>query len=153
MSGGDQWLSQGDTLWSIGGLTTNYREYRYVLHSAYPTAIRYTMDSDATVALSLSRFYPSYNLLASTVEGSAEGLYAIFVNGEMVWPTNGGGYNSVGDWYYISRDTSYAEMERALADLRLTLSEGDVISFAAKAVNPAARSMFAAIPIVYYLEA
>ena len=38
-----------------------------------------TLDADATVALSFSRFYPPYTPMASTLSGAADALFAVFV--------------------------------------------------------------------------
>ena len=145
-SGGkDAWYEYG-----YGGIATVARDYRFLPSNGYHSAFRYTMDRAATVAVSLSTFYPPY-ADTSQVGGSADGLFAIFVNGNMVWPTSGGSYTSASAWYPIDQETSQAEINRSLASLTLQLSAGDQIYFVGRRANASERTMFSAVPVVYYL--
>lgn len=150
MEGAGHWITVPGTLWSgIGGMGTTAREFRFLATATNNAAIRYTMDKDADVALALTRYFPPYPQARG--DGSDNGLFAIFVNDEMVWPTEGGSYTFDGDWYYITPDVNQYELNESLARLTLSLSEGDVISFIAKRPFGAERSMFAAVPAVYYV--
>lgn len=141
------------TSWGIGGISSNYREYRYILSSKKGVSIRYTAEKSGTVAFSLARFFPPYEVLSTTVGGEKAALYAIFVGNEMVWPIAGGSYGRDSDWYYITKDTSYAEMIHALSDLSVSVSKGQEIHFVARLPEGSkASSMFAAVPNVHYLE-
>lgn len=151
MEGAGHWITVPGTLWAgIGGMGTTAREFRFLATATNNAAYRYTMDKDATVAIALSRFFPPYPKARG--DGSDNGLFAIFVNGEMIWPSAGGNYRSDGDWYYINQHTSQSEINRSLSELSLSLSEGDVISFIAKRPYGAERSMFGAVPAVYYID-
>lgn len=143
--GMDAWYEYG-----YGGIATVARDYRFLPSNGYHSAFRYTMDRSATVAVSLSTFYPPY-ADTSQVGGSADGLFAVFVNGNMVWPTNAGSYTSVSSWYPINQETSQAEINRSLASLTLQLSAGDQIYFVGRRANAGERTMFSAVPVVYYL--
>lgn len=151
MEGAGHWLAVPGTLWAgIGGMGTTAREYRFLATATNNVAIRYTVERDATVALALTRYFPPYPKARG--DGSDNGLFAIFVNGEMVWPTAGGSYTSDTDWYYITQDVGQQELNSSLAALSLSLKAGDEISFIAKRPQDAGRSMFGAAPAVYYLD-
>ncbi len=141
------WLSAtANSLWSSsGGLYAN-KDYRYAALSKSNACIRYTAEYSGTALLRLSSFLQPY----ASGSGSADGYFAIFVNGEMVWPTKNGSYTNGADWYLVSRETTHAILQDSLSSLKLSLNAGDEIMFVAK--RHESWSAFAVHPVLYYTE-
>jgi len=122
------------------------KDFRYAaLRNANPI-IRYNAEYSGKATVRLSTFSAPY----ATGSGSDDGYYAIFVNGEMVWPTAGGSYTTASDWYPKTQKTTYTSIASDLSDLVLDLEEGDTVDFVAKRKD--GWSAFAAVPFIVYLE-
>jgi hypothetical protein len=147
---GERWISSSKV--SNVGAATAGMEYRFRLYTtSYNVAIRYTVQEDATIALSLAHmFAPERKTSAIGVYGEA--LFAIFVGDEMIWPTAGGSYGNDDHWRIIDSETTQGQINREIDKLRLALSEGDEIYFVAKRPAGGASSLFGCVPNVYYLK-
>ena len=159
--GGPLYLSYDKRGWGDhGAISTIAADYRFIVSRgqfygdswspAYNPTIRYTMDKDATVGIALAEFFPPYP--ATDNKGSDDGLFAIFVNNKMVWPTNGGSYTSDSAWLRVSQETNIADINESLKSLTLNLKAGDQILFMAKLPSGSLQSMFGVAPNVYYLS-
>ncbi|MBQ8351523.1 MAG: hypothetical protein IJY20_05720 [Clostridia bacterium] len=132
------------SLWSTSGGMDVRKDYRFAALASSNIVIRYTAEYSGQVLLRVANFQTPYK----SGDGSADGYFAIFVNGEMVWPTKGGSYQNGSDWRSITQNTTQEALTESLSLLALELKEGDEVCFVAK--RKEAWSAFAAIPFVYY---
>ncbi len=136
-----------ETLWYTAGGINATGYYRFVALESANVAIRYTAEYSGGVSIRIANFTPPY---PPTADGSGEGYFAIFVNGEMVWPVAGGKYHTGKNWYIITQTTTQEELQASMADLVLELKQGDELSFVSKRKDKYNSSAFAVCPIVHY---
>lgn len=136
---------------AYGGMGNIARDYRFMPSASYASAFCYTAPEAGTVTFSLSNFYTPYEKTA-TIGGSGDGLFAIFNgDGTMVWPTQGGSYNSTSQWYAINHNTSHAALNASLSEVRVSVEAGETLYFVGRRANSSVASYFSAVPVVYYL--
>ena len=135
---------------ACGGVGTEGRDFRLVSNKYSNAAIRYTADRAGTIALSIARYSSPWPQQSGT--GYGDGLFAIFLNGEMVWPTAGGGYQNDADWYQITDQTGESDLNAALAALTLSVKKSDTISFVSRLKTGEKWCGFGVAPNVYYLK-
>ena len=78
--------------------------------------------------------------------GKSGSRFAIFVNGEMVWPTAGGAYTNGEDWAYFNMHTNTRKMAKELGELTFPLRAGDAVLFLGRVGDGGA--LFTAEPVV-----
>ena len=135
-------------LWSSSGGIYATNGYRFAALSNANSAIRYNAEYNGTVTLRINSFTPPFG----SGDGSADGYFAIFINGTMVWPKQGGSYTSGSDWFHITKDTAYADIASSLGALEFTVQKGDTIDFVSKVTDSGKWSAFAAFPAVTYIK-
>lgn len=138
------YTDSANPMWSGSGGIQAQKAFRFGASGKSNVAVQYTAEYSGTVALRLSAFDPPY----TDGQGSADGYFAIFLNGTMVWPKEGGSYTNGKDWMTIKPSTSAIDMYKAISKLSLHVEKGDTISFVAMQKN--AWSAFSAQPAVFY---
>ena len=136
-----------DTLWSSAGGINATGYSRFIALESSNVGIRYTAEHSGSLSIRIAVFTPPY---PPSADGSGEGYFAIFVNGEMVWPVQGGNYSSGRNWYTITQTTTQEELQSSMADLVLELKQGDELIFLSKRKEQHNSSAFSVCPIVYY---
>ena len=136
-----------DTLWSSAGGINATGYNRFIALESSNVGIRYTAEYSGSLSIRIAGFTPPY---PPSADGSGEGYFAIFVNGEMVWPVQGGNYRSGRNWYTITQTTTQEELQASMADLVLELKQGDELIFLSKRKEQHNSSAFSVCPIVYY---
>ena len=136
-----------DTLWSSAGGINATGYNRFIALESSNVGIRYTAEHSGSLSIRIAGFTPPY---PPSADGSGEGYFAIFVNGEMVWPVQGGNYRSGRNWYTITQTTTQEELQASMADLVLELKQGDELIFLSKRKEQHNSSAFSVCPIVYY---
>lgn len=131
-------------LWSTSGGIDFGKDYRFAALKNANVSIRYTADRAGEASVRIMQYSAPYD----SGSGSGTGLFAIFVNGEMVWPTAGGSCGMSADWYIIDKSVTYSSINDAIASLTLTLKEGDTVDFVAKYYD--GWCAFAAMPCIIY---
>ena len=139
------WYSESaGALWSTSGGIDAGKGYRFAALKNTNVLIRYTAERDGEANVRITVYSAPY----ASGSGSGDGLFAIFVNNEMVWPTKGGSYGMRSDWYRIDQSVTYHKINNDLSSLTLTLKEGDTVDFVAK--QDGSWSAFAALPCIIY---
>ncbi len=143
---GSGWYAADEDFWSTSGGMDAFKGYRFAALAHNNAVIRYTAEHSGRAYIRLTRFEAPY----STGDGSADGYFAIFVNDEMVYPTQGGSYENGLAWREITQSTTMDELQQELKDLALDLEAGDQISFVCK--RKLEWSAFTVMPSVFYTE-
>ncbi|MBQ8352153.1 MAG: hypothetical protein IJY20_08965 [Clostridia bacterium] len=137
------WMYNGSVLWGGGSQgafwVTDSMKVGLSSNPASCSAIEYKAQRDGTLAVSVDTFFPNLN----------DVYLAIAVNGEMVWPTEGGSLTAKSEWYRArktSDDTS--TIQEAWQELLLAVSEGDSVTFLLASVDGAGQTILH--PVVYY---
>lgn len=144
---GGCWYSLDDNIWSTsGGIGDQSRSFRFVASGTNNSAYEYTAEKTGKAKFLLNGVV----LPPAAGDGSGSSYFAIFVDGEMVFPKEGGSYSSTSDWYPISSDMSEAELARALKNVECDVEAGQKIYFVSRRVS--AWSSFGCQPTVYYTE-
>lgn len=144
---GSGWYAESEGgLWGKSGGMDAAKGYRFAALYGANAAIRYTAERSGRAVLRLPVFSAPY----ASGDGSGDGYFAIFVNGEMIWPYVGGSYTAGSDWYLVTKNTSPTELQNELSTLSLSLEEGDEILFVSK--RKSEWSGFACLPAIHYVE-
>jgi hypothetical protein len=140
-SGDSGWITAGSSsLWGNKGGIWYANGYRMAALSGYNVAICYTAPAAGSFRLQLTSF------LAPSGNGAKNGGFAIFKNGDMIWPTKGGSVSNASSWYTVSTATTLDQINAELAKLgEITLNKGDKLYFASKQTD-GGWSNFAVLP-------
>lgn len=140
-SGDSGWITAGSSsLWGNKGGIWYANGYRMASLNGYNVAICYTAPAAGSFRLQLTSF------LAPSGDGGKNGGFAIFKNGDMIWPTKGGSVSNASSWYTVSTATTLDQINAELAKLgEITLNKGDKLYFASKQTD-GGWSNFAVLP-------
>jgi hypothetical protein len=131
------WLYNGSMLWGGGSQgafwVTDSMKVGLSSNAASASAIAYTAQADGNIAVSVDTFSPNLN----------DVYLAIAVNGQMVWPTEGGSLTAKSEWYRAYRGIDDTDtLNFAWADLDISVAEGDTVTFLLAAVDGAGQTIF-----------
>ena len=132
----DQWQSPAGAVGSTSGLVSPH------FADGYATGIGYRVPYAGTVGFSLDS--------ASLEPGDG---FAVFRNGEMVFPTAGasiGNAGSLADWHTITAATDHISLSREMEAFSCEVLTGDTISFVIKRGNAAVSDKSSYSPRVHY---
>ena len=91
------------------------------------------------------------SFLAPSGDGAYDGLYAMAVDGQIVWPANGtGDYNDESNYYRITTSTTMQEIEQALQGFEVYLEKGQMLQFTHRMLEKWCK--FTMLPVVLRVE-
>ena len=135
----DGWLvNEGDELW-----TTNKWHGGFHAISNYKLGLSFVNDSGVGIRFKATQSGVLTPYFDVWEDGAGDIDLAIFINGEIAWPTTAGSdYNDHSGWYRVyngvgegETKTTLADLNAALADVRLSVNEGDEIVFVFERVD------------------
>ena len=130
------WLYNGSVLWGNGSQgafwVTDSMKVGLSSNAASASAIAYTAQADGTISVSADTFMPNLN----------DVYLAIAVNGQMVWPVEGGSLTAKSEWYRARRGTDDTNtLNFAWASLAIPVAEGDTVTFLLAAADGAGQTI------------
>ncbi len=132
----DQWQSPAGAVGSSSGLVSPH------FADGYATGIGYRVPYAGTVGFALDR--------ANLAVGDA---FAVFCNGEMVFPTAGapiGKAGNLSDWHVITAASDHITLSQMMESFSCEVVTGDTVSFVIKRGNAAVSGRSEYSPRVYY---
>lgn len=114
---GDQWIN--------GGFYIATEEM--ITPLAKNTTVRYVAEYTGTATVSVTELYFALKAVEGITDGAPNHAFAIFQNGTMVWPTEGGSYTGFTDWY--DPKVANANVAGEIDALTLSLHAGDALDF------------------------
>ncbi len=135
----DGWLvNEGDELW-----TTNKWHGGFHATSNYKLGLSFINDSGVGICFKATQSGVLTPYFDVWEDGAGDIDIAIFINGEIAWPTTAGSdYNDHSGWYRVyngvgegETKTTLADLNAALADVLLSVNEGDEIVFVFERVD------------------
>ncbi|MBQ8352140.1 MAG: hypothetical protein IJY20_08900 [Clostridia bacterium] len=75
-------------------------------------------------------------------------LFAICVNGKPVWPTAAENASDNAVFYTVRKDATLEEINKAIADLSLSLNEGDVVTFVFRRIRNGVTAEGSVLPVI-----
>ena len=137
------WLYNGSMLWGAGshGCFWIVSGMKVGLQNtpASCLAIEYLAPYGGTLGATTDMFSPNLNNV----------YLAIAVNGEMVWPVEGGSLTSRGNWYFAEKDIDdTASLNEQWANLSFEVAAGDSVTFLLAHADGAGQVIL--YPTVYY---
>lgn len=145
----------GKGQWEDGGYyTIGYDPtYRQFITTGY-TAVRYISERAGTAVISYdSIFFGDQDGTSNAPTGASNVAYAIFVNGTMAWPTEGGNFADE-TAYYNPGSKVRVDLADELGGLTLNLNSGDEVDFVFKKLSTAKGSWgaYKFNPVVTYTK-
>ena len=116
----------GDHQWEYGGFYIASEEM--ITPPARNTTVRYVAEYTGTATVSVTELYFALRVVEGITDGEPNHAFAIFRNGTMVWPKDGGSYTDYfNDWY--NPTVADADVSGEIEALTLSLHAGDALDF------------------------
>lgn len=130
-----------ETLWGGTGGVWKSTNLAFAAQGHYNVGFRYRSDVNGKARIGLTQLAPDNN---------HAGLFAIFLNGKMIFPHTDGSYTEKSDWLQVTRNVDARAVRASLSEKIYDLRKGDEILFLAK--SDGAWSAFTALPAISILK-